>query len=106
MNGAALQIDKQTFLKTLNIIQTELWELGIYQWRVRHYLSSYWQSLPDGEYTLCVSQGGVRNKEIPRHEKDGLKHIFESAFGKSFCGTVKLTTVSGEVVEIQGYTKR
>lgn len=106
MNDAALQIDRHTFLKALSKIQTELMELGYLQWRVRHYLSTYWQTLPDGEYTLYVSQGGIRNREIPRDEKDRLKDVLNSAFGESFFGTAKVETVSAEVVKIQGYTKR
>lgn len=102
MNSAAFQIDKQSFLKTLSTLQTELWELGYLKWRVRHYVSEYWQTLPDGEYTLYVTQGGVRNRDIPRLEKDCLKGIFSRAFGESFYGTVQVETVAGEIAKITG----
>ncbi len=109
MNCAAFQIDKQTFLDALTKVQayctSPFREMGHLQW-LADYSSSYWQSLPDGEYTLYVSQGGVRNREIPRHEKDCLKDIFKTIFGESFSGTARIITDSGNIVEITGNQQR
>jgi hypothetical protein len=109
MNDAALQINKQTFLDILAGVQAciaaPFYELGYLRWSAS-YSTSYWQSLPDGEYTLCVSQGGVRNKEIPRLEKVNLKDIFKTILGESFSGTVKVRTIAGKIVEIAGNQQR
>lgn len=39
------------------------------------YTSDYWQSMPTGEYTLYATQGGIRNREIPKAEKQALSRI-------------------------------
>lgn len=111
MNSAAFQIDKQTFLNALAEVRgivegPELGELGYLRFYVRGYNSVFWRSLPDGGYTLYVTQGGIRNRDIPRLEKDCLKGIFSRAFGESFYGTVQVETVAGKIVEITGNKQR
>lgn len=34
------------------------------------YESDYWKSQPDGEYIICMSQRGIRNRKIPPNEKE------------------------------------
>ena len=75
--------------------------------RRKAYASKYWSSQPDGEYELYVTQGGIRNREIPRGEKESLVHFLKPDFDfdedgtKAFCGNFKVLVVGGEVTQIR-----
>ena len=36
------------------------------------FITEYWENQPDGQYELFITQGGIRNREIPRNEKNRL----------------------------------
>jgi hypothetical protein len=103
MNTASFQINKQDFIDALRMINplasASFREVGLDRWNCE-YTSDYWQSIADGIYSLHVSQGGIRNREIPRQEKDNLKCIFKNTFGENFTGEIMVSVLGGKVLAI------
>jgi len=68
------------------------------------YTSDYWQSMPTGEYTLYATQGGIRNREIPKAEKAALRQvIWGRTTMKGTClqpCRIKLVNSAGKILQI------
>ena len=57
----------------------------------RPYFSDYWEKKPDGQYELFITQGGIRNQDIPRDEKKRLINFLAEYYEiHDFNGVVKL----------------
>lgn len=77
------------------------------QWGKKLYSSEFWASQPDGEYQLFMTQGGIRNREIPREEKEALsrlwRHYLPSDEGgnKIFAGLISLDVFNGAITQVR-----
>lgn len=75
--------------------------------KYRVYTSEYWGAKPDGEYELYVNQGGIRNRDVPRNEKDALVRFLRIHFNldeegnMTFNGVIRLLVVGGEITQIR-----
>lgn len=70
--------------------------------RTEPYSSEYWKSQPDGDYLIYMTQGGIRNREIPRDEKKELyyylrHHLEHHAKADGFAGSIKLSNRNGTI---------
>jgi len=62
------------------------------------YSTKYWRQKADGEYRLCIADGGVLNPEISNKEKHNLKHyLAEKCRMRSFNGDIVLNIFDGMV---------
>jgi hypothetical protein len=112
MNQISLTIHRQTFLDVVEKLQgtcrtaprgTLLIVTGQDSVTVlgsQPYSTDYWQTQPSGRYMINIMQGGIRNRELPRVEKDSIKHFLEFDLNEGFCGSAVFTNINGEIVQI------
>lgn len=71
------------------------------------YRTEFWRSQPNGEYDLYVTQGGIRNRQVPRDEKKSLRDVIrrytyaDEEGNLTFAGTLKITVFNGAVTQIR-----
>lgn len=78
-------------------------ELGV---KHRVYSSDYWKNQKNGEYLIYMTQGGIRNRDIPKDEKKDLlnflsRHLCISEdIDAKFSGTLRLYVYEGVIASI------
>ncbi|BCS53900.1 hypothetical protein GSVR_22080 [Geobacter sp. SVR] len=99
VTGTLVTIAQQQSDGKLTIIRQDV--------RANSYESGYWKTKSDGEYELYVTQGGIRNREIPREEKEGLvrflrPHLVRGQEGNTISTAVfKLVVFKGAITQIR-----